>query len=242
VRERALRRKTASSAHSRACLPTRVACSGDQVPGRPVPTRNGQQGCHHDRGPSSGPDPNRAPPVGSRETISSASSATEAGSRRCMKVPPSLGGRTGRQRCPQVGQLAPLKAAELCWVLGFRMNEVRAVRIRTVRSPGTSRPRGRRRPLSRRGHRWRTVGLVGSPLTPTRRPLLRTPVTPSTGVDVCSPGDYVGITGHLPSALRAAAVRAAVPCSGAQRDRCRPGLGWPPAGAASADGHSARPR
>ena len=45
--------------------------------------------------------------------------------------------------------------------------------------------RGRRRPLSRRGHRWRIVGLVGSPLTATRRPLLRTPVTPSTGVDVC---------------------------------------------------------
>jgi hypothetical protein len=101
--------------------------------------------------------------------------------------------------------------------------------------------RGRRRPLSRRGHRWRIVGLVGSPLTATRRPLLRTPVTPSTGVDVCSPGDYVGITGHLPSALRAAAVRAAVRCSGAQRDRCRPGLGWPPAGAAPAGGHSARP-
>jgi hypothetical protein len=126
-------------------------------------------------------------------------------------------------------------------VLRPHTDRMRAVRIRTVRSPGTSRPRGRRRPLSRRGHRWRIVSLVGSPLTATRRPLLRTPVTPSTGVDVCSPGDYVGITGHLPSALRAAAVRAAVRCSGAQRDRCRPGLGWPPAGPAPADGHSARP-
>lgn len=44
-------------------------------------------------------------------------------------------------------------------VLRPHTDRMRAVRIRTVRSPGTSRPRGRRRPLSRRGHRWRIVGL-----------------------------------------------------------------------------------
>jgi hypothetical protein len=80
------------------------------------------------------------------------------------------------------------------------VNGARAVRVRTVRSPGTSRPRDRHRALSRRSYRWRTLIMVGLPLTATRQPLPRTPVRPCTGVDVCSSGDNVGSTGCLPSA------------------------------------------